>query len=78
MEIRIARINEIDQLVELSKKFADENCCNCIVADDYNHFFGKKVAVVVNKDVIIGYAYGEMGIEITKEVTPKLMINIFI
>lgn len=72
MEIRFARINEIDQLVELSKKFADENCCNCIVADDYNHFFGKKVAVVVNKDVIIGYAYGEMGIEITKRSYSKI------
>ncbi len=72
MEIRFARINEIDQLVELSKKFADENCCNGVVADDYNYFFGKKVAVVVNKDVIIGYAYGEVGIEITNRSYSKI------
>lgn len=72
MEIRFARINEIDQLVELSKKFADENCCNGVVADYYDYFFGKKVAVVVNKDVIIGYAYGEVGIEITNRSYSKI------
>lgn len=57
-QIRFSNENEIQRLVELSEAFEQEECCNGIVSDDYNHFANKKVAVCLVKGEIVGYCYG--------------------
>lgn len=56
--IRFAERNELKYVAELSQMFADENCCNGIVADNEEYFVDKNVAVAVDNNQIVGFAYG--------------------
>ena len=58
MIIRFFENNELTAIAKLSKAFANENCCNGIVADNVDYFRDKKVAVVIDNGEIIGYGYG--------------------
>ena len=58
MEIRFATNNDLKFVEQLSKKFAEENCCNAIVADSVNFLKGKQIAVAIESNKIIGYGYG--------------------
>lgn len=63
-EIRFALKSESVQLEKLSKQFANENCCNGIIADNQDYFSDKNVAVCVVNNQIVAYAYGELETEI--------------
>lgn len=60
MQIRFAEKEDLKYVANLSKNFAEENCCNGIVADDEKYFEDKKVAIAIDQDIVIGYAYGEI------------------
>ena len=59
-EIRFARKSECKRLSELSQEFASEGCCNGIVADTEEFFRGKKVAVAVCQNQLVGYCHGNI------------------
>ena len=63
MEITIdfAQIEELPKVVELSKKFELENCCNGIIADDLEFFKSQRVAVAKADNDIVGYCYGNIS-----------------
>ena len=63
-EIRFALKSESVQLEKLSKQFANENCCNGIIADNQDYFFDKNVVVCVVDKQIVAYAYGELETEL--------------
>lgn len=65
MLIKFAEKQDLKKVAELSKNFANEGCCNGIIADDEEYFIDKEVAIAVDGDNIVGYAYGE--IEIAKK-----------
>ena len=58
MIIRFSENNELTEIEKLSNAFANENCCNGLVADNVDYFKDKKVAVVIDNGEIIGYGYG--------------------
>lgn len=60
MIIRFAKKEELKAIADLSAAFAKEGCCNGIVADDEKYFEDKQVAIALDKDIVIGYAYGEI------------------
>ena len=60
MQIRFAKKEDLKNVANLSESFAKEGCCNGIVADDEKYFEDRQIAIAVDKDVIIGYAYGEI------------------
>lgn len=66
LEIRFSKKSESKILASLSKKFADENCCNNIIADSAEFFSGKKVAVALFNGQILGYCYGDIAEEVKK------------
>lgn len=51
---------ELKIVASLSKMFAEENCCNGIVAQNENYFKNQKVIVAKEDNKIIGYAYGNI------------------
>ena len=59
MIIKIANKEQLKGVAKLSEMFANENCCNGIVPDSEEHYLDIIVAVAVNDNEIIGYAYGE-------------------
>ena len=65
--IRFATADECKQISVLSHQFAEENCCNGVIADSEEYFLDKKVAVCVLKNQILGYAYGELDVEEKKK-----------
>lgn len=62
-QIRFATKDECANVSALSHQFAQENCCNGIIADNENYFFDKNVVVCVYDGEIVGYAYGEFDEE---------------
>ena len=60
MQIRFEEKEDLKYVANLSKNFAEEGCCNGIVADDEKYFEDKKVAIAIDQDIVIGYAYGEI------------------
>ena len=63
LNIVFAKNNDIDEIVSLSRKFAQENCCNGIVADDTDFFIDKKVTIAKLDGIIVGYCYGKIEIK---------------
>ena len=59
MEIRFADKENFGKVAKLSQMFADENCCNGIVADSEDYYLDKIVAVAVDDGQIVGYAHGQ-------------------
>lgn len=53
----------IDQIVDLSKRFQDEKCCNGIICNDEKFFSAKKIAVALCDEKVVGYCYGEIEIK---------------
>ena len=66
LKIRFAKTEECKSLAVLSEKFAKENCCNNILADNESYYFDKEVAVAVVDGKIVGYCYGEIKKEAQK------------
>lgn len=62
MIIKIADKKQLKDVAKLNEMFANENCCNGIVADSEEYYLDKIVAVAVVDNKIIGYAYGEFEI----------------
>lgn len=62
-QIRFCNEKEIEKLVYLSEAFEQEDCCNGIIADSYEYFVNKKVAVCLVNNEIIGYCYGSIDKE---------------
>ena len=60
MLIKFAEKEDLKYVADLGKKFAEEGCCNGIVADDEKYFEDKIVAIAIDQDAVIGYAYGEV------------------
>ena len=59
MIIKIATKEQLKDVAKLSEMFANENCCNGIVADSKDYYLDKTVAVAVVNNEIVGYAYGK-------------------
>lgn len=60
MIIRSAQKEDLKSIANLSGEFAKEDCCNGIIADNEQYFEDKDVAIAIENNIIIGYAYGEM------------------
>ncbi|MBO7528100.1 MAG: GNAT family N-acetyltransferase [Clostridia bacterium] len=58
MKIKFAQNQDLNNVAELSKMFASENCCNGIVADPKDYYLDKVIAIAIDDDQIVGYAYG--------------------
>ena len=58
MKIKFAQNQDLNNVAKLSQMFANENCCNGIVADLEDYYLDKIVAVAIDDDQIVGYAYG--------------------
>ncbi len=63
MQIRFANKEDLKCVADLSEKFAKEGCCNGIIADDEKYFEEKQVAIAIENDAVIGYAYGIIEIQ---------------
>jgi len=63
IEIRFALEQESMDISKLSQKFALENSCNGIIADNSDYFKNKNVAVAIANNEIVGYCYGNVCIE---------------
>lgn len=53
----------IDEIINLSKHFEDEKCCNGIISDDEDFFKNKKIVVALCDGKVVGYCYGETEIK---------------
>lgn len=60
MLIRLAKKQDLKSVADLSESFAKEGCCNGIIADDEKYFEDKEVAIAVDGETIVGYAYGDI------------------
>lgn len=60
MEIKFLKEEDFSLVAELSKIFAEEGCCNNIIADSQEYYVGKKVLGCYNDGELVGYCYGEM------------------
>lgn len=63
VDIKFAEKQDIFDIASLSRKFANEQSCNGIKADDENYFASKKVVVAKIQGSIVGYCYGEVEIK---------------
>ncbi len=66
VEIMLATKPESAEIEKLSQKFADEKCCNNIIADTKEFFAERNVFVAICKNQIVGYCYGDIGEEKNK------------
>lgn len=62
-KIVVADKEDIKQVVKLSENFAEENCCNGIVKDDFKHFENFDVFVIKEANDVVGYGYGSFEIK---------------
>jgi len=63
VEVRLCKLEEIDEVVRLSKEFELEGCCNGVKSDDREYFLARKVVIAVDEGRIIGYAHGSEEVE---------------
>lgn len=63
VEVRLCKQEEIEQVVNLSKEFELEGCCNGVKSDDFEYFASRKVVVAIDGDKVIGYAHGYEEVE---------------
>ncbi|MBO5394285.1 MAG: GNAT family N-acetyltransferase [Clostridia bacterium] len=58
IKIRFANSNDFDNVADLSKRFADECCCNGVKAESEEFYRDKKVLVATTtNNLIVGYLY---------------------
>jgi len=60
IKIRFNYKEEAMIIADLSKRFAEENSCNGVVAENQDFFENLKVVVAVAEGEIIGYCYGNI------------------
>lgn len=63
LKIVFAESRDLDDIVTLSHKFAQEKCCNGIVADEKENYSGKTLAAAKIGETIVGYCYGSIEVK---------------